>query len=221
MLSALKKIFRREKELPPATEPVHYPYLVAGCGRSGTHFLAKYLQLNGIDVGHETPSTEGVVGWIYGAEGFCQDRLTTFDHKGHIIRHPLLAVRSLQTINDRAWRYIDRYLPVCTHDNKIAFAMRYWVHWNKMCMDGAAFSVRLEDYSGDAPEANAKLKAFFGRDCNAALIPDAREHGDSRKKRGDYAHQLTLDDLRAADAETYVLMEQLAAQFGYDMDSAA
>ncbi len=219
MLSRFKKIFRREKELPPATEAVHYPYLVTGCGRSGTHFLAKYLQLNGIDVGHETPQSEGVVGWIYGAEGFCKDRLTTFDHKGHIIRHPLLAVRSLQTINDRAWRYIDRYLPVCTHDNKIAFAMRYWVHWNKMCMDGAAFSVRLEDFNGEAIEANAKLRAFFGRDCNAALIPAAREHGDSRKKRGDYAHKLTLDDLRKADAQTYAQMQELAAHFAYDLDS--
>lgn len=219
MLSLIKKLLRNDdKELPPATEPVHYPYLVTGCGRSGTHFLGKYLQLNGLDIGHETPSTAGVVGWIYAADGFCRDRLTTFDHRGHIIRHPLSMLRSVQTINPRAWKYIFRYAPECRHDDKIVAGARYWLYWNRIAMEGASFSVRLEDFSDNPAVPLAKLEAFFGHKFDPALIATAREHGDSRKKRDDYAHGLSLDMVAARDPQTYAGIQTLAAEFGYNLD---
>lgn len=218
-MALFRKIFRRIKELPPATTPVHYPYLVTGCGRSGTHFLAKYLQLNGLDIGHEKPEQQGVVGWIYAADGFCKDRLTTFDHRGHIIRHPQTMLRSVQTINPRAWRYIFRYLPACEHPDKAVAGARYWLHWNRLAMQGAAFSVRLEDFNEETAEVPLqKLEAFFGRRFDPALIPAAREHGDSRKKRGDYAHNLSLADIARKDPETYAGIEALAAEFDYRIE---
>jgi hypothetical protein len=193
----------------------HYPYLVTGCGRSGTHFTAKFLSLHGMDIGHEETATLGSVSWLCASDAYCRDRAAFFEKKLHQIRHPLPFIRSWQTVNPRAWAYVAIYAPQCRHPDTVVAAARYWLYWNEMAMTGAQLSLRLEDFS-EAPMATAaRLSRFFDRPLNPALIDTARESGDSRAQRRDYGRDSNLDLIREKDPQTFDGMAQLADKFCY------
>ena len=40
-------------------------FLITGCGRSGTTYMAKLLKAHGIDAGNERIGSDGVVGWQF------------------------------------------------------------------------------------------------------------------------------------------------------------
>lgn len=193
-----------------------YPYLVTGCGRSGTHFIAKFLELNGLDIGHEVTRGEGAVGWLFASPAFCREQGAVFSKKAHQIRHPANAIRSILTMNANSYRYFSRYAPETRHPERLIAAARYWVHWNRLALDGAEISVRLEDFR-EAPETTVKtLGDFFGRALDPALIKAAETHADSRKARPQYAHDLDLARIRRLDPATWEQLEDLARRFEYD-----
>lgn len=37
--------------------------LIVGCARSGTHWMARVLRSQGLDVGHERQGLDGIVSW--------------------------------------------------------------------------------------------------------------------------------------------------------------
>lgn len=196
-----------------------YPYLVTGCGRSGTHFVNKFLQLNGIDVGHEAPSKDGVVGWDYGVKQVWTDRNVDFTHKIHLIRDPRKCIRSMQTIKDRGWALIFKYAPECRppkpHHNELILASgRYWLYWNRSAMALCDISVKLEEFE----DSLDKLSDIFGKKLDAALIETARQHGDSRKSSHSYGDTDSLAYIREKDPELYSGIKELADQFGYAID---
>lgn len=195
----------------------NYPYLVTGCGRSGTHFTAKFLSLHGIDIGHEETAPLGSVSWLCASDAYCRDRNAHFEKKLHQIRHPLSFIRSWQTVNPRAWSYIAVYAPQCLHPDNIVAAARYWLHWNEMAMSGAQLSLRLEDFSEIPMETAVRLSRFFDRPLNPALIDTARESGDSRTRHRSYGRDSNLDLIREKDPQTYNGMSVLADQFGYKL----
>lgn len=193
-----------------------YPYLVTGCGRSGTHFIARFLELNGLDIGHEVTGAEGAVGWLCASPAFCEERGAVFTKKAHQIRHPANAIRSILTMNGNAYRYFSRYVPEIQHPDRIISAARYWVHWNRLALDGAELSVRLEDFQLAPDETVRTLSDFFGRDLNPCLIGFAERYADSRKSRREYAHDLDLARVQRNDPATWAELERLAHRFGYD-----
>ncbi len=196
--------------------PGRYPYLVTGCGRSGTHFTAKFLSLHGLDIGHEESAAVGSVSWLCASQSYCRDRGARFEKKLHQIRHPLAFIRSWQTVNPRAWKYISIYAPQCLHDDRVVAAARYWLHWNELAMTGALLSIRLEDFSETPMQTSARLSRFFDRPLNPALIETARASGDSRVLRWRYGHRINdFGAIQKKDPKTYDGMVRLAEKFGY------
>jgi hypothetical protein len=212
----IKRLLNIKPKDPHKIFAGNYPFLVTGCGRSGTHFTAKFLELNGLDMGHEVTGAQGAVGWLCASPLFCQERGAVFAKKAHQIRHPFNAIRSLVTMNDNSYNYIFYYTPQCKHPDRFIAAARYWVHWNKMALDGAALSIRLEDFRL-APERTVEsLSGFFGQRLDPDLIATAEAHGDSRKSRRGYGHSLDLARIPNEDPETWVELEKLARRFDYD-----
>jgi hypothetical protein len=194
-----------------------YPFLVTGCGRSGTHFTAKFLALNGLDMGHEATGAQGAVGWLCASPDFCRARGAVFHKTLHQIRHPVPTIASLQTFSARAWDYIFDLTPQCRHPSRPVAAARYWLHWNNLALSNAALSVRLEDFRGKPAETVAALSDFFGKRLDPSLITVAESYGDSRKSRRDYGHKTNLSEVRREDEATWRGIEALAARFGYDL----
>lgn len=213
----MKRLLGMDASAPHKIHAGDYPFLITGCGRSGTHFTAKFLELNGLDMGHEETGSMGAVGWLCASPEFCREQGATFARKAHQIRHPFNAIRSLITMNDNSWEYIFRYLPQCRHEDRLIAAGRYWVYWNGMSQQGAVLSIRLEDFRLAPEKVVADLSAFFGRALDPGLIAVAQEHGDSRKARRDYGHDSDPLRLRAEDPATWADLEKLAAQFNYDL----
>lgn len=193
-----------------------YAFLVTGCGRSGTHFVNKFLQLNGIDVGHEAPGEKGVVGWDYGVRQVWRDRNMDFEHKVHLIRDPRKSIRSMQTIKDRGWALILKYAPECrppepNRNDLILASGRYWLYWNRSAMALCDLSVKLEEFEDNLD----KLSGIFGKKLDPALIAKAREHSDSRKSSNSYGDTDSLAYIARKDPELYNGIKELADEFGY------
>lgn len=217
----IKRLLNIKPKNPHKIYAGNYPFLITGCGRSGTHFTAKFLELNGVDMGHEETGTEGAVGWLCASPLFCQEQGAVFAKKAHQIRHPVNAIRSLVTMNDNSYNYIFYFMPQCRHADRFIAAARYWVHWNNMALDGAALSIRLEDFRS-APEKTVEaLSGFLGRRLDPNLIAAAQEHGDSRKSSRGYGHDLDLSRIAREDPATWVDLEKLARRFGYDPTQSA
>lgn len=216
----LKRIIQRLLNIEPGSQhrifAGTYPFLVTGCGRSGTHFTAKFLELNGVDVGHEITGTEGTVGWLCASPQFCQEQGAVFAKKAHQIRHPSSAIRSMVTMNANAYRYIFNYAPQCQHPDRFIAAARYWVHWNNMALDGAALSIRLEDFRLTPEKTVDALSGFFDRRLDPTLIEAAQSHADSRKSRRGYGHNLDLSRVEHEDPATWAELVKLAGRFDYD-----
>lgn len=215
MVTFVKRLLLGEAAFVDKLQAGHYPFLVTGCARSGTHFLSKFLQLNGLDIGHEVSATLGTVGWLCASDQYRRDRKASFSATAHLIRHPSQVVKSLQTMNIRAWNYIFHYKPECKHDDKVIAAARYWLEWNKMAKDQSSLSVRLEDFTEDRGRTVRDLMSFFNKALNEKLIEEAQEHGDSRKNRQDYGHSAELSHVEKNDPKTYQELKAFAETFKY------
>ena len=215
MVSFIKRILLGDAAFVDKVEPGKYPFLVTGCARSGTHFLTKFLQLNGLDIGHEVTAPLGTVGWLCASEQYREERQARFDKTAHLIRHPANVLKSLQTMNSRAWNYIFQYKPECRHDDLVIAGARYWLEWNKMAAAQSELSVRLEDFTNKRDKAVRDLTIFFERGLNPNLVEEAQAHGDSRKGRRDYGHSAELSHIKKNDLALYEEIIGVAATYGY------
>ena len=220
-MSFLKKLIQRDKVPLEKVQPGAYCFLVVGCGRSGTHFLAKFLQLNGLDIGHEATGKAGAVAWLLAAEDVRRQREVTFEKTAHIIRSPVTALRSLQTMTRGSWDYVFRYLPQCRHSDPFVASARYWVWWNRLSREQASLSVRLEDFEEDGQKTAAKLSEFFELPLDPSLIAAARESGDSRRSHSNYGRPVEPSYIMEKDPDTYREMKILGESFSYRQDESA
>lgn len=219
MVSFIKRILLGDAAFVDKVEPGQYPFLVTGCARSGTHFLTKFLQLNGLDIGHEVTAPLGTVGWLCASAQYREERQARFDKTAHLIRHPAQVLKSLQTMNPRAWNYIFQYKPECRHEDLVIAGARYWLEWNKMAAAQSILSVRLEDFTTNRDKTVRDLMIFFGQGLDQNLVEEAQTHGDSRKGRRDYGHAADLSHVQKNDPATYEGMKALAERFGYAMET--
>lgn len=214
-MSRLKQILRRKSAPLGKVQPGAYPFLVTGCARSGTHFLAKFLELNGLDLGHESSGKMGTVAWLCAAGEVRREKGVSFEKTAHLIRDPARTLKSLQTMTSQAWNYIFRYAPECRHDDLIVASARYWLRWNQMAFAQSSLSVRLEDFETAAEQTVAKFSEFFSYPLDPGLIGDARAFGDSRMGREGYGHDVHPQYIRDKDPDTYGDMRVFGEQFGY------
>ena len=193
----------------------HYPFLVTGCARSGTHFMAEFLKMNGVAVGHESTNREGAVAWLAASDKYCSDIGATFEKKLHLIRNPLNVLSSLKTINSRAWGYVDKYAPQCRGGDELVSAAKYWIEWNKLAEKNAVMTVRLEDFQTSPQKVCENLSVFFDREMSEEKIKLAHERRDSRVNSKAYGTSDDLERLKLKNPDIFQELKQSALGYGY------
>lgn len=168
-------------------------FLVTGCGRSGTGYLAALFSQLGLQCGHEalfhpaacaeaSPSwPAGVVGessWLAAPflAGLPPGTLVI-----HQVREPVAVVRSFLRIRffegKSAWkRFAERHAPELATGTPLERCVKYWLHWNRLCQGAAALGQveyrrhRLEDVDR---ELLAELCVALGAPRETAAIEAA------------------------------------------------
>jgi hypothetical protein len=141
--------------------------LVVGCGRSGTGYIARFFQLSGLDVSHETSrGTQGCSSWyalahLYGPSGLALDNVH-FEHVIHQVRHPLDVISSwvinLFNLQNNAWKLIRQHLPeISSSDSLLVHCAKYWYYWNLKAEKIAEWRYCIEDLPSILPELEEKV----------------------------------------------------------------
>lgn len=172
------------------------PFVITGCGNSGTLYVARLLSSLGIRTAFEeffTAYTSPADMWHYGRWLKLSDtvgessslatpyvRLLVHDCVIlHQVRHPIEVLRSL--MGRRTFepdlrllpnlRFFFRHISEADHDDEpIVLAMKYWLYWNRSIESLSHLRYCVEDM----PAALPAIAATIG-----ANIPDPREALDS------------------------------------------
>ena len=122
--------------------------LISGCPRSGTAYIARFLQANGIRVKHEVEDTDGIVSWLF-LQGIKQHGRLPVPRPFHQyypilhqVRYPLHTIASLHTIHPSSWDYFKQFLPLS--EDPVVAAMQVYLYWNRMIEAAADYSYAVE-----------------------------------------------------------------------------
>ena len=140
-MSFIERYAETERRMNGFIKRSERPYIVVlGTSRAGTNYSSQVFQKAGLDIGHHTTlGKDGVV-------AFCA---TTFRHLNDCIviqqvRYPLHQISSMTTSMKETWGYIGAHIDIRGH-SLLRACMRYWLEWNKMASEKAAFRYRIED----------------------------------------------------------------------------
>ena len=118
--------------------------LIVGCPRSGTKSAATHYE-----VGHENPNGRGISSWYLVPQDpeipfhTYMDK-DQFDRVIHIMRNPLDTIRSMYTLMDVSWDFLNKHtgcfvtdtpFPLRKPRNQLGTAAWAWVHWYRMIED--------------------------------------------------------------------------------------
>lgn len=134
-----------------------FQYLVTGTGRCGTTFMSEWMSHYGFHLTHDPKHLDqmgnsGCASWFQAAHRhdpseyfWCDDELPRFDHVIHVVRHPLLVIgsflRSLEP-SQAFWKFTGSVVG-SEAGNPHARLGRFWLHWNRMCLDISSISVPI------------------------------------------------------------------------------
>ncbi len=133
-----------------------------GCGRSGTTYLTKILNLMGYDIGHEKYGKNGMVSSLHAGKKKRESfKKYTNPFTIHIVRDPLKVIHSMACIDLLPYRKgLDVYYnefdngkvkrPANNLDirtRQIIAATNYWIDWNQMIENSfdIDLTIRVED----------------------------------------------------------------------------
>lgn len=145
--------------------------LIVACGRSGTLYVCRLFRKIGIDLGHEHVGKFGCCS-MYFVPNHSDFSIVNhgqkvpihkgeskqdfkFEHIWHQVRHPLPTIDSLAkafTQKVRLWTHEALGVPLpgtsgkrrCKMEDKIHWAMHYWVINNRLCEAQSEWTYRLE-----------------------------------------------------------------------------
>lgn len=178
--------------------------IITGCGRSGTKYISKLCQSNGIDIGHEDYGTDGIVSW-YLAPSLTPPSGVSILHQ---VRHPLKVISSMTTALDKSWNYISNFVHFGLDDSLLLKCMKYWHDWNMYVEDKANYRYRIEDIGVEFP----KLLEISGFKAPKKINYKIPKNINTRK-HVDY----TKEDLEYEDKNLYSLIKDTAKRYGYKM----
>jgi len=197
-------------------------FLITGCARSGTHFIAKVLKLHGLDVNHEGDARYGIVSWPMTVDtdrspwGGPGSNHYYFKHIFHQVRHPLKTIASVMSTEPRSsWNYICKAVPeIKLDDPSIVRAAQYWYYWNLIAESKADLTYRVEDAATALPE----LSRILGYTLDTAILNKVPADTGTRKPKP--GNLTWLDLRRALDDDLYDKIVCLAGRYGYDVSEA-
>lgn len=159
-------------------------FLITGCGRSGTLYMAKALRAAGLDVGHEEAGEDGAVSsaWCVDSRHYPyyheQGPRPEFDIVLHQVRHPLPTIASLTTSQSASWAFTEQFVPIPEGD-VVAKAAYFWYHWNTLAERQAEFTYRIENLENRWDEIMSVLRHNAPYSSCAQLLKNvnSRVHG--------------------------------------------
>lgn len=182
------------------------PLIVTGTPRSGTVYAQAFLQLMGLNVGHEEWKNDGIVSWT----AWCPEEVGDLWRKDmplhptetrlvHLVRHPLSVLKSLCTLQERSWDLVEAVCPGLKHYTGLKKEIRFWMRWNSEIEKVAVARVRVEDL--DPPN-------LLGISKNV----------NTREKRKNYRDQVTAQEVRFALGEMgWHYFDRQARRYGYEL----
>ena len=198
----------------PADPPQDRLLLITGCSRSGTSYISDFLRLNGVQVDHEQDAPEGTVSWTMaidapwtpwgpGSRGY------RFRHVFHQVRHPLKAIGSIVNEEQRAWDFIQSYIPqVREQDPILVRAVNYWIYWNLAAERKAELTYRIEDVEKVLP----KMERILRRKLDPKLLEVVPKNTNTRHANKNY----TWEDLsRGVSKDLFKKLVMLTKHYGY------
>lgn len=187
-------------------------FLITGFPRSGTKYLATVLNAVGLDVGHEELRPDGTVSWPHIGQGFLtwtgQIEKTNFDPVIHVVRDPLKAISSAQTLRDESFDYMFKYSNHPGGPRGLRWYMWAWLKWNDFIESRAVWRFKIEDL----PECYPTLFEMLGIQGVSAL-PELPKNINTRPHSN-----FTWTDLKREDKKLYKQIRDKAVKYGYQID---
>lgn len=165
--------------------------VIIGCGRSGTKFISKHL-----DLGHETSVTNrGIACWQAVVDDNSYYTIAPTDHVLHQVRNPIDTISSCHAIlMKESWDLIINNIDAMNEEDPLLLkCMKYWYYWNRMAEKRALETHRVEDIFSEVP-----------RDTNT-------------RKDLDLYRKVSWTDMEAEDSDLTSKIKSLAINYGYNL----
>ncbi|WP_407563326.1 hypothetical protein [Streptomyces sp. 184] len=210
---AAKKTTAKRTPRPRAPKPPRFA--VVGTGRSGTGYVAAFMQASGVRCGHERwfRPDDGRTGGLDGDASWCAlPAIESGAWKGPVAmvaRHPVATVRSLVGtelfLAERAAEpypaFARAHMPALDGLEPLEAAVEWWVAWNERCAAVADVKLRVEDLRHEW--ALGELGGALGVQLDPEACAEVPTDVNSR---------ITAD---IPERDIWRLLDGRAARFGY------
>ena len=189
-------------------------FLATGYPRSGTGYTSALLQSAGVNAGHETVGTDGVVSWLHIGKGVVpwldeEVMAIKYDKVMHIVRDPLEVIASAQTLSDASFDYM--FANLGDHpggERSLRWYMWSWLKWNDLIEATTNRIFRVEDLRPGTKALGSFLALTGGKEPKE--FPPYNVNSRVHKP-------VTWHDL---EQEDYILagrIKQKAVEYGYQI----
>lgn len=206
---------------------------VIGHGKSGTRYLARYLQACGLDVRHEKWGADGCSAWelatlsLPGGPHRLHLRRHPLDPSRlrilHVVRDPLATLASWQLCRPQSSQFMARCLygplwqqryrcDLSSPRARLRTSMRHWIDWQQLCERIADLRIQVET-CGTAT-THRRILGLLSLPGDTPR-PRLSSRINTWRNRDGY-RSLTVDDLRDADDTLTDQVLAVAARYGYD-----
>lgn len=214
-------------------------FVVSGCGRSGTLYMAKVLNILGFEVGHEGVHRNGTSSWYltepshanYIKAQFYEHNVTYI----HIVRNPLNVITSMwhcEHMKSRfALDFVREYLPQWELGYDLEAVVKWWVLWNMGTSTNFPIDITLPIEQLQLPDAvysfceKARIK-YTPKKFQKIVALGEKTHThrrlllDSLKKDygEDFLKTLTIEDIANECGEELTgVLKDFAKNYGYTL----
>ncbi len=202
------------------------PYIIIGCQpRGASVYMRTVLRQLGLEVGHEKPERDGVVGWqhLHPSHPWTMEALKKAKGRKRVwlmqMRHPVPTINSMAAMYFRGdWPPLAGGVPVShmfrmePDDTPIVKAMKLYYHVNIMGFRDVKFKIRyhIEDIDAEWPV----IADAIG--LPDAELPDVPQNTNTHKDMGKYPN-LEWPDICDAHPLYGQYISRLAGQMGYNV----
>lgn len=194
-------------------------FLITGCPRSGTSYMAELLNKHSIDVGDEKHAKDGIVScwfavdtkivqpWSLDGNVFSNYKFNTILHQ---VRHPLECISSCVTaLHNKSWNYFSHFVPLNT-DNLLYKSMLLWYYWNIKCEEISTWTFKVEAINDVYEELS--LRIGHPRLLKKEVINSLRRNVNSYGAHKKYE----WSDLEQIDKSLTYRIKNLGKKYGYN-----
>jgi len=144
-----------------SSNPLVRKFVVSGCGRSGTLYMTKVLDILGFEVGHEGVLKNGTSSWYLTEKSHADYIKKAFEGHDvtyiHIVRNPLNVITSMwqcENLKNRmALRFVRDHYPNFDQIQSLEAVIKWWIFWNMQTSSNFPINVTLPIEQLQMPDA--------------------------------------------------------------------